>query len=235
MKALVLAAGRGKRLRPLTDMCPKPLIPVGSHRLWDWQLVSLKKAGVTEVVANTAHLAEAFEAMPSAYVAHGVSITLSREGRSEEAALESLGGVVKALPLLTDGKKPFLIAAGDVVHDFPWQTLIRESAAVEAGDWDAVLVAVPNPDYHAKGDLDLAPDGRVIPGEGPYTYGCLMIVSPRIFAGLKPGFAKLFPWLWQNARVKGIVWTGFWANVGDPTELARLCANRKAQTLLEDF
>ncbi len=235
MKALLLAAGRGKRLRPLTDMCPKPLLPVGSRRLWDWQLASLKRAGVTEVVANTAHLADAFESMPAEYGPRGVTITLSREGSADTDALESLGGVVKALPLLTDGKAPFLIAAGDVVHDFPWETLLKEAPAVEAGDWDAVMVAVPNPAYHPEGDLDIAADGAVVPGKGPYTYGCLMIVAPRIFAGLKPEFAKLFPWLWQNARVKGVVWNGFWANVGDPTELARLCANRKAPALLDNL
>ena len=83
MKALLLAAGRGKRLRPLTDMCPKPLLPVGKQRLWDWELAALKKAGVTEIVVNTAHLAEQFEAMPEEYAAHGITLTLSREGVTE--------------------------------------------------------------------------------------------------------------------------------------------------------
>ena len=235
MKALLLAAGRGKRLRPLTDMCPKPLLPVGKHRLWDWELAALKKAGVTDVVVNTAHLADQFEVMPGEYAAHGITITLSREGSTEADALESLGGIVKALPLLTDGETPFLVAAGDVVHDFPMQRLVQAAQTVKAGDCDALLVAVPNPPYHTEGDLSLKDDGTVVPGKGPYTYGCLMVVSPRIFKGLKPEFAKLFPWLWQNARVKGLVWKGFWANVGDPTELAKLCSNARAPKCLEGF
>lgn len=235
MKALLLAAGRGKRLRPLTDMCPKPLLPVGKQRLWDWELAALKKAGVTEVVVNTAHLADQFEAMPEIYAAHGLTLTLSREGTTDADALESLGGIAKALPLLTDGKTPFLVAAGDVVHAFPMEELVQAGQAIEAGDYDALIVAVPNPSYHVEGDLSLKEDGTVVPGKGPYTYGCLMVVAPRIFAGVKPVFAKLFPWLWHNARVKGLVWNGFWANVGDPTELAKLCSAARAPKWLEGF
>lgn len=235
MKALLLAAGRGKRLRPLTDMCPKPLLPVGKQRLWDWELAALKKAGVTEVVVNTAHLADQFEVMPEIYAAHGLTLTLSREGTTDADALESLGGIAKALPLLTDGKTPFLVAAGDVVHAFPMEELVQAEQAIEAGDYDALIVAVPNPSYHVEGDLSLKEDGTVVPGKGPYTYGCLMVVAPRIFAGVKPGFAKLFPWLWHNARVKGLVWNGFWANVGDPTELAKLCSDSRAPKWLEGF
>ena len=235
MKALLLAAGRGKRLRPLTDMCPKPLLPVGKQRLWDWELAALKKAGVTEVVVNTAHLADQFEAMPEIYAAHELTLTLSREGTTDADALESLGGIAKALPLLTDGKTPFLVAAGDVVHAFPMEELVQAGQAIEAGDYDALIVAVPNPSYHVEGDLSLKEDGTVVPGKGPYTYGCLMVVTPRIFAGVQPVFAKLFPWLWQNARVKGLVWNGFWANVGDPTELAKLCSDSRAPKWLEGF
>ena len=235
MKALLLAAGRGKRLRPLTDMCPKPLLPVGKQRLWDWELAALKKAGVTEVVVNTAHLADQFEVMPEIYAAHGLTLTLSREGTTDADALESLGGIAKALPLLTDGKTPFLVAAGDVVHAFPMEELVQAEQAIEAGDYDALIVAVPNPSYHVEGDLSLKEDGTVVPGKGPYTYGCLMVVAPRIFAGVKPVFAKLFPCLWHNARVKGLVWNGFWANVGDPTELAKLCSDSRAPKWLEGF
>ena len=235
MKALLLAAGRGKRLRPLTDMCPKPLLPVGKQRLWDWELAALKKAGVTEVVVNTAHLADQFEVMPEIYAAHGLTLTLSREGTTDADALESLGGIAKALPLLTDGKTPFLVAAGDVVHAFPMEELVQAEQAIEAGDYDALIVAVPNPSYHVEGDLSLKEDGTVVPGKGPYTYGCLMVAAPRIFAGVKPVFAKLFPWLWHNARVKGLVWNGFWANVGDPTELAKLCSDSRAPKWMEGF
>lgn len=233
MKALILAAGRGKRLRPLTDMCPKPLLPVGTHRLWDWQFAALKKAGIAEVVANTAHLASAFEAMTQVYAGLGFHLEISREGDKESDALESLGGVVKALPMLTDGQEPFLILAGDVVHDFPLENLLAEVPAIRAGRYDAAVVVVPNPEYHPEGDLSLNAAAMPVPGKGPYTYGCLMVVAPRIFAGLSPVYAKLFPWLWTNARVKGIVWEGFWRNVGDPTELARLCADKRALSIAE--
>lgn len=235
MKALILAAGRGRRLRPLTDVCPKPLLPVRGHRLWDWQLAALKKAGVTDVVVNTAHLAQAFEAMPAVYAEKGLHLTLSREGETEEAALETLGGIVKALPLLTDGEEPFLVAAGDVTHDFPMTRLMDEAQALRDGRYDAVIVAVPNPDFHRSGDLTVASDGRVTPGAGPHTYGCLMLAAPRIFRDLPARYAKLFPWLWTHARVKGVVWEGFWANVGDPTELAKLSASRTAALLVKDF
>lgn len=227
MKALILAAGRGVRLRPLTDQTPKPLLPIGDLRLCDWNLAACFRAGVTDVVMNTAHLAEAFYPIPSFYERKGVHITLSEEGKRASDALESLGGIVKALPLLTDGKEPFLVLAGDIAHDFDLTKLISKREDVLAGRIDAHLICVPNPSYHQKGDLDLAPDGRVIPSAGPYTYGCLAIVTPRIFAGLKVERAKLFPWLWSH-KVTGEVHRGFWSNVGDPAEYKALIENKKA-------
>jgi len=190
VKALILAAGRGVRLRPLTDQTPKPLLPIGDLRLCDWNLAACFRAGVTDVVMNTAHLAEAFYPIPSFYERKGIHITLSEEGKTATDALESLGGIV-------------------------------------AGRIDAHLICVPNPSYHQKGDLDLASDGSVIPGAGPYTYGCLAIVAPRIFAGLKVERAKLFPWLWSH-KATGEVHRGFWSNVGDPTEYKALIENKKA-------
>ena len=227
-KALVLAAGRGKRLRPFTDTIPKPLLPVGSHRLVDWQIAGLKRAGVTELVMNTAHLADQFECLPEQLARFGVTLRLSREGDREEHALESLGGVVKALPLLTDGEEPFLIVAGDVVHDFPFNRLLAHRQSLIDGEKDVHLVAVPNPSYHQRGDMTVMPDASVKPGAGPHTYGCLMLVAPRIFAELKTERLALFPWLWRfarNGRMTAEVWDGFWANVGDPEQYADLIAD----------
>lgn len=228
MRALILAAGRGKRLRPLTDTTPKPLLPVGKFRLCDWQFAALQKAGIREVVMNTAHLADAFNGIPSEYASQGFEVTISREGDKDTDALESLGGIVKALPLLVpedDPEAPFLVLAGDVVHDFDLTRLTRLEADIRQGKLDAHLVAVPNPDFHAKGDMTVAPDGTIVPGAGPHTYGCLMIVSPRIFKGLKPAAAKLFPWLWQfalNRRMTAEVHSGFWGNIGSPEEYNKL-------------
>ena len=227
MKALILAAGRGKRLRPLTDTCPKPLLKANGCRLCDWSIAALKRAGVTDIVMNTAHLADAFEALPAELAGRGIHLAISREGDRHEDALESLGGIVKALPLLTDGESPFIVAAGDVVHAFPMERLLAKAGAVRSGEIDGHLVAVPNPSYHAKGDLTVYEDGSLEPGSGPHTYGCLMIVSPRIFAGLPAVSSKLFPWLWQW-RLTAEVWTGFWGNIGDPDEFAALQSNRNA-------
>ncbi|MCF0253008.1 MAG: nucleotidyltransferase family protein [Duodenibacillus sp.] len=233
VSALILAAGRGKRLRPYTDATPKPLLPVRGRRLCDWQLAALKRAGVTDVVMNTAHLADAFEALPAELAARGLSLALSREGGSEADALESLGGVVKALPLLTrrDPQAPFIVAAGDVVHGYDFRRLLARAGDVRAGAVDGHLVAVPNPPYHPQGDMTVGEDGRIAPGPGPHTYGCLMIVSPRIFAGVPCARAPLFPWLWRLAergRLTAEVFGGFWANVGSPADYEALQADEAA-------
>lgn len=232
MKALILAAGRGCRLRPLTDTTPKPLLPVCSSRLCDWQLAACQRAGITEIVMNTAYLASAFESLPAEYAAKGLRIALSREGTTQGEALETLGGIVKALPLLTDGTEPFLVLAGDIAHDFDLHLLTQKREDLITGNIDAALVAVPNPSYLSSGDLNLAPDGQVFPGAGPFTYACLAALSPRIFKGLKPVRAKLFPWLWQF-RVTAQIHRGFWSNVGDATEYNALCSNRKALFLAQ--
>lgn len=232
MKALVLAAGRGSRLRPLTDLIPKPLLEVNGRHLCDWQLAACKRAGVTQIVMNTAHLADAFEDIPAQYAQYGFEIALSREGNSAADALESLGGIVNALPLLTDGTEPFLVLAGDVVHDMDLTRLTEKAEAIRSGVYDAYLVAVPNPEFHLKGDLTVFSDSTVIPGPGPHTYACLMIVSPRIFSGLDARPSKLFPWLWEQ-NVRAEVFKGFWGNVGTPHELEILCENKNAMRLVD--
>lgn len=227
MKALILAAGRGNRLRPWTDVTPKPLLPVSDSRLCDWQLAACARAGINDIVMNTAYLSSAFSPVPAIYAKKGLRISLSCEGSSQNDALETLGGIVNALPLLTDGTEPFLVLAADIAHNFDLRLLTAKREEILAGRIDAHLVVVPNPSYHTHGDLDLAPDGRIAPGAGPYTYACLLIVSPCIFQGLKPVRAKLFPWLWQF-RVTAQVHRGFWSNVGDAAEYAAIQKNREA-------
>ncbi len=244
MRALILAAGRGKRLRPYTDVVPKPLLVVAegdaTHppvRLIDWQIAAACRAGVERIVVNTAHLADAFEPLPAELAARGVDMAISREGDCADDALESLGGIVKALPLLAPADdprlcdEPFFVLAGDVVHAFDLRRFDAAAEAMRAGRIDAHLVAVPNPDFHAAGDMTVAADGTIVPGPGPHTYGCLMLASPRIFRPLRPEPAKLFPWLWDLAlsgRVTAEVYTGFWDNVGSPREYERLKADAAA-------
>ena len=148
-----------------------------------------------------------------------------------------LTGIVKALPLLAPADdprlcdEPFFVLAGDVVHAFDLRRFDAAAEAMRAGRIDAHLVAVPNPDFHAAGDMTVAADGTIVPGPGPHTYGCLMLASPRIFRPLRPEPAKLFPWLWDLAlsgRVTAEVYTGFWDNVGSPREYERLKADAAA-------
>ena len=126
MRALILAAGRGERMRPLTDDVPKPLLMAGERRLIEWQIEALARAGVRELIVNVAHLADAFELALGRGEAYGVTLAYSREGDRAEDALETLGGIVRALPRL--GADPFLVVSGDIVTDFDYSTLATAAA-----------------------------------------------------------------------------------------------------------
>jgi MurNAc alpha-1-phosphate uridylyltransferase len=225
MRALILAAGRGERMRPLTDTLPKPLLVAGGRRLIEWQIDALVRAGVTDIVVNTAHLGHCFEPALGDGRRLGAAISYSREGERAEDALETLGGIVQALPLLGDG--PFVVVSGDIVTDFDYATLHARAAALEAGAADAHLVLVDNPPFHARGDMGLV-DGRIAPDAAPrLTYANIGVFAPRLFAGLAPQRARMFPWLYGAARagrVTGEHYAGHWHNVGTPAELARLDA-----------
>lgn len=237
MRAMVLAAGRGSRLEPLTDVTPKPLLEVADGvRLCDWTLAALKRAHITEVVMNTAHLPQAFESLPEELAARGLHLQLSREARTHAESLESLGGIVRALGLLTDegnDLSPFAVIAGDVVHNYDFSRLHARAREIEQGLYDVFLVAVPNPSFHSEGDLTVHADGTVVRGEPPreHSYGCIMVVNPKIFTGLKPVWCKLFPWMWEFARkgrMRAEVFTGFWDNIGTIEQLQRLRENTEA-------
>ena len=223
MRALILAAGRGERMRPLTDDTPKPLLKAGGRRLIEWQIEALARAGVREMVINVAHLSDAFERALGHGAALGVAIAYSREGDRAEAALETLGGIVQALPLL--GPDPFVVVSGDIVTDFDYSTLEAAATQVAAGAADAHLVLADNPAFHLRGDMGLV-DGRIAPDASKrYTYANVGVFAPRLFAGLAPVRARLFPWLYAAARagrITGEHYAGRWYNVGTPGELARL-------------
>lgn len=234
MRAMVLAAGRGSRLEPLTNVTPKPLLPVAEGvRLCDWTLAGLKRAGITDVVMNTAHLPEAFEPLPEQLAEKGMHLQLSREARTHSQALESLGGIVRALPLLTEEGRdfsPFAVIAGDIVHNYDFSRLFARAQEIKAGSYDVFLVAVPNPSFNSAGDLTVFEDGSVLRGEAPrkHSYGCIMLVNPKIFEGLKPVWCKLFPWMWEFARkgrMRAEVFEGFWDNVGTIEQLNSLRQN----------
>jgi N-acetyl-alpha-D-muramate 1-phosphate uridylyltransferase len=235
MKALVFAAGRGERMRPLSDATPKPLLRAGGRRLIEWQIAALAAAGVREIVINTAHLADQFEQALGDGARLNVSIACAREGRRAEDALETLGGIVNALPLL--GEAPFIAVSGDIVSDYDYRPLVARAARLAAGELDAHLVLVDNPPFHPRGDMGLRGTGseaRITTAPPWLTYANIALLSPRLFAAEQPGKRKLFPWLYravEAGRVSGEHHAGRWYNVGTPEDLRALDAELSARPL----
>jgi N-acetyl-alpha-D-muramate 1-phosphate uridylyltransferase len=218
MKAMILAAGRGERMRPLTDHCPKPLLPVGGKPLIVWHIERLRDAGYTDLVINHAHLGEQLEAVLGDGRALGVHIAWSREG----TALETAGGIRFALPLL--GEAPFLVVNGDVYTDVDFATL-----ATRLGQHGlAHLVLVPNPSHHPAGDFHLAGDQVATEGEPKLTFSGIGVYHPALFAHLpERAPAKLAPLLhaaMAERRVSGQLHAGHWLDIGTPARLAELDA-----------
>lgn len=231
MKALIFAAGRGERMRPLSDATPKPLLVAGGRRLIEWQIDALVRAGFRELVINTAHLASQIEDAIGDGARYGARIAYSNEGASADEALETLGGIVKALPLLSpNGVTPFVAASGDIFTDYDYRRLVPRAQAIELGAADAHLVLVDNPPSHPAGDMGLT-QGRISLHPPLLTYGNIGVFAPRLFAGEAPVKKKLFPWLYRAAergRVSGEHYAGRWYNVGTPEELAALDALLRA-------
>jgi MurNAc alpha-1-phosphate uridylyltransferase len=222
MRALVFAAGRGTRMQPLSDVTPKPLLPLAGKPLIVWQIEALVRAGIREIVVNTAHLADQVEQTLGDGVRYGALIRYSREGGTADDALETLGGIVKALPLLGGG--PFIAVSGDIHCDYDYRHLLARGQMLELGIADAHLVLVDNPPYHAAGDMGL--DGGRISLHPPLlTYANIGVFAARLFEHLPVEKAKLFPWLYRHverARVTGERFAGHWHNVGTPQDLAAL-------------
>jgi MurNAc alpha-1-phosphate uridylyltransferase len=215
MKAFILAAGRGERMRPLTDHTPKPLLPAGGKPLIVWHLERLAAAGFKEIVVNHAHLGSQIEAALGDGAQWGLHIQYSPE---PPGALETAGGIAAALPLL--GKEPFLVVNGDVYCDIDFGRFLKSTA-------DAHLVMVPNPAHHNSGDFSL--DGaRVVyaNGEQTFTYSGVAVFTPSFFAEVKPGsIMKLRPLLdaaIAAGTLTGERHTGRWVDVGTPQRLAEL-------------
>lgn len=223
MRALILAAGEGRRMQPVTLTTPKPLVEVAGTPMAVRQILALRKAGVEEIVLNVAHLGDRIVETLGDGSAWGVRLRYSVEGRTAGKALETLGGIAKALPMLDDGDGAFIVVAGDIVTDFDYSRLVRAGRALAGSDAVAHLVLAPNPSYHADGDMTLDELGLVRREPRTHTFSSLGVYGTSLFEGVEPVRAKLFPWLWQfceAGRVTGEVYEGMWFNVGDVRELA---------------
>ena len=216
MKAFILAAGRGERMRPLTDRTPKPLLPAGGKPLIVWHLERLAAAGFREIVINHAHLGSLIEQTLGDGSQWGLHIRYSPE---PPGALETAGGIATALPLL--GNEAFLVVNGDIYCDIDFRSFSGSAAA------GAHLVMVTNPAHHAGGDFSL--DGnRVVyaSGEQTLTYAGVGVFSPSFFANVQPGTVMKLRPLLDAAIAAGTLtgerYTGRWVDVGTPQRLAEL-------------
>lgn len=225
MKAMVLAAGRGERMRPLTDRLPKALFPVGGRPLIEWHIEKLARAGVREVVVNHARLGDLIERCLGDGSRFGVALRYSCEGE----ALETAGGIALALPLL--GEAPFLVVNADVFTDFPFPLLTPAASSLRGGRC-ACLVLVDNPDHHPGGDFALRHGQVAVEGTPRLTYGGIGVYAPRLFSGIVPGTrAALGPLLRAavaRGEVAGLHYRGLWLDVGTPERLRRADAAAQA-------
>lgn len=229
--AMILAAGRGERMRPLTDSCPKPLLEAGGKPLIEHPIARLRQAGVSRLVINHAHLGHLIEARLGDGERYGVRIRYS----PENPALETAGGLRHALPLL--GSAPFLVCNGDVYCELDPAVLVQAAAQLPAHCL-AHLVLVPNPEHHPLGDFALDPaDGLRLRADNTslprFTYAGLGVFRPELFADLPDGQAAPLGPLLRSAmasgRVTGSLYTGYWLDVGTPQRLAQLDAHLRAQ------
>jgi MurNAc alpha-1-phosphate uridylyltransferase len=210
---MILAAGRGERMRPLTDTAPKPLLPAGGKPLIQFHIEALRAAGVTDIVINLAWQGAMLRDSLGDGSRFDVQLHYTDEGSE---ALETGGGIFNALHLL--GEKPFIVVSGDIWTDFPMQTLRARLTKPDV----AHFVMAPNPDFHPRGDFALT-DGRVREGERQrYTYANIAVLTREFFADCQPGKFPLVPvmrrWIRED-RVSGELYEGEWRNVGTPAQL----------------
>lgn len=216
MKAMILAAGLGKRMLPLTETLPKPLLSAGGRSLIEWQIRRLQQAGVTEVVINHHHLGDRIEAALGDGSALGVHIRYSAEAER----LETAGGIIRALPLLADDS--FVVVNGDVWTDFDFARLRPLNPAQAL----AHLVMVPNTAHHPEGDYFLDNTGRVRENGSPrLTYSGISVLHRTLFAGYPDAWQPLAPLLVSAMRanqVSGERHDGDWQDIGTPEKLRAL-------------
>jgi MurNAc alpha-1-phosphate uridylyltransferase len=219
MKAMILAAGRGSRIRPLSDQLPKPLFKVGKYTLIERHLLALQKIGITQVVINVCHLAQQIMDFLGDGQRYGVNISYSDETGN---LLETGGGIFRALPLL--GEQPFLLISSDIITDFPLENLYR--VAIERSNnhpsWLAHLVLVSNPDFNPNGDFGLDDTGYLTCQMPKMTYANLAVLHPRLFDGCQPTHFPLAPLLFaasEKRAISGECYVGHWDNIGTLQQL----------------
>ena len=227
-RALLLAAGRGARLRPLTDALPKPLLEAGGKPLIAWQVERLVAGGFRDLVVNHSHLGAMIEARLGDGAAFGARIRYS----AESPALETAGGIVQALALL--GDEPFVVVSSDIHTDFDYARLAApiEAIARDPARRVAHFVLADNPPWHARGDMGLA-HGLVTREPPLLNYANIAVYHPAIFRDLAPGTVlKLFPWAYrfvEAGRVSGEHHRGEWHNIGTAEQLADLDRHLKGR------
>ncbi len=222
MRAMVMAAGRGERMRPITDTLPKPLVPVAGKPLIGYHLERLANAGVREVVINVSWLGERIRSALGDGRDYGLSIAYSEEG---PVPLETGGGIFKALPLLGSG--PFLVVNGDTWSDIDYGHLALED------DAHGRIVLVPNPTHNTRGDFGLEDDVVVDREVDRFTYSGVGVYRPEFFAGCSPGRFPMLPLMKRaisSRLLRGELHRGEWCDVGTPERLASLDADVRART-----
>jgi MurNAc alpha-1-phosphate uridylyltransferase len=222
MKAMILAAGRGERMRPLTDHTPKPLLRVAGKPLIAWHLERLAEAGIREVVINHAWLGEQLINTLGTGQPWGVSIAFS----AESPALETAGGIARALPLL--GQAPFLVINGDIWSDWPFERAAQIAQRLQTSAWErAHLVLVKNPAHHPKGDFGLDEQGLATQtADHKLTFSGIGIYHPALFEGVCPNTPSALAPLLRRAMQQNAVTAehhrGDWIDVGTPERLDEL-------------
>jgi len=219
MMAMILAAGRGERMRPLTDHTPKPLLMAGGKPLIVWHIERLVRAGITDLVINHAHLGAQIEAA----LGDGSQFCATIRYSPEATALETAGGIAHALPLL--GNEPFAVVNGDIWCDYDFTQLPALATALHERDDAAYLVLVNNPVQHPNGDFGLQ-QGRVTDGTPKFTFSGIGLYQSSLFAEIARGSkAPLAPLLRAQialGKVSGEHYGGRWVDVGTPQRLEQL-------------
>ena len=218
MKAMILAAGRGERMRPLTDTLPKPLLEVNNKPLIVYHIEKLAEAGFEEIIINIAHLGYKIPETLGDGSAWGIKITYSDE--QDEGALESAGGIIKALPLL--GDETFFLVNGDVFYDYIFD------ADFDLGDKLAHLILVANPQHNLKGDFGLKESVVLNEEKLKYTFSGIGYYNPTLFDGLSVTKLALAPILRKNIEEKNIsgeLFSGIWHDIGTPQRLKEINEN----------
>jgi MurNAc alpha-1-phosphate uridylyltransferase len=224
-KAMIFAAGRGERMRPLTDTCPKPLLDVGGKPLIVWQIERLAQAGFRTIVINNAWLGEQIEAT----LGDGSRWHVELRYSAEREALETAGGIVQALPLLEDdgASEVFVAVSGDVYADFDYARLNARAEKLQALPEPGMhLVMVPNPAFHPDGDFGLVDGALSLDAQPRFTFGNIGLYDTRMFRALPRGTRRALTPYYRDTITRGLasgeLYEGLWENVGTPAQLGEL-------------